>query len=600
MKYLNANTRSWAIIGVLAFGYMAILLVVSNSYYQLMLTLVPIWAVFGLSWNLLSGYTGLVSFGHGAFFGLGAYTVTLGAAMLGLTPWIGMPVGAIVGAIAGAVIGFPTFRLRGAYFALAMLAYPLALLNIFEWLGLQEVPFPMRTDAPILFMHFEDSRIYTAIALALLVAMLSLCLIVERSAFGISLRALGGNEPAAEAAGINTFRLKMEAIILSGAIAGLAGGFYATILLVVTPTVVFGMLTSAQAMIVTLFGGIGTIWGPVIGAAILLPLSETLRAELGSVLPGLQGIVFGVAIILVVLLAPDGLYWTIRERLRRRSLRANPEIREITAGQSNLVRMVVEDVTRPGADGAVESILEIQNISKAFGGLRALSRVTVTFRRGEVLGIIGPNGAGKTTLFNVLNGFLKPDTGDIIFEGTNIVGLKPNAICRLGIGRTFQVVRTFPRMTVLENVMVGGFSAERDKLSAERAAQDALKRLEIGHLTDAGVTELTNKELRLMELARALASRPKLVLMDEPLAGLGRAECEDFIKIVQRLSRLGISIAIIEHTMHAMVRLADRLIVLDHGTVLTAGPPQAVVADPKVCEAYLGTKWSQRAKAQIA
>lgn len=599
MEHGNTRSRDWLIVGVLAIIYSVILLNVHNSYYQLMLTLVPIWAVFSLSWNLFSGYTGLISFGHGAFFGLGAYAVTLGAKSA-LTPWLGMPVGAVLGAIAGAVIGYPTFRLRGAYFALAMLAYPLALLCIFEWLGLQEVAFPLRTDAPILFMHFEDPRIYTALALALLVATLGFCIVVERSRFGMALRAMGENEAAAEAAGINTFRLKMHAIVLSGAVAGLAGGFYATILLIVTPTSVFGMVTSAQAMIITLFGGIGTVWGPVIGAAVLVPLSESLRAALGSIIPGMQGIIFGVAIILVILLAPDGLFWTIRERLRARDRPNRPHGRAAASQQSKPADPAVATAAPTGVGGAPAPILQIRSVSKAFGGLQALSDVTITFDRGEVLGIIGPNGAGKTTLFNILNGFARPDSGDIIFEGTSIVGLKPNRICRLGIGRTFQVVRTFPRMTVLDNVVVGSFCVERDKAGAATAARAVMDRLDIGHLTGANVTELTSMELRRLELARALVSRPKLILMDEPLAGLGHFECDDFIRVLQGLCREGISIVVIEHTMHAMVRLADRLVVLDHGMVLMAGTPQRVVDDPKVCEAYLGTKWSQRVKAHVA
>lgn len=598
MRAPKVGIPYWAIIAILAVSYMAVIMVVRNSYYQLMLTLVPLWAVFGLSWNLFSGYSGLISFGHGAFFGLGAYAVTLGAAKFGLTPWIGIPIGAGLGALAGVVIGFPTFRLRGHYFALAMLAYPLALLYVFEWLGLQEVPFPLRSDAPLMFMHFEDQRIYAGLSLALLIAVLSLALRVERSAFGISLRAIGENEPAAEAAGVNTLRLKMKAIVLSGALAGLAGGFYAIILLVVTPTAVFGMLTSAQAMIVTLFGGIGTVWGPLIGAAILVPLSEILRAELGSVIPGLQGIVFGVAIILVILLAPEGVYWTAEERFLR-LMRSTP----LPAGDRGPLersRFVLRPTPVQKGRGETGSILDINDVSISFGGLRALSDVTLTLPREGVLGIIGPNGAGKTTLFNVLNGFLKPDSGDIVFERRNIAGLKPHQICRIGIARTFQVARAFPRMSVLENVVVAGLGVEADRVVAEARARAALERLEIGRHADAKVMELTNKELRLMELARALASQPKLILMDEPLAGLGRVECEEVIQIIRGLSREGVSIAIIEHTMHAMVRLADHLIVLDHGTVLTSGPPHQVVNDPKVCEAYLGTKWIKRAESRLA
>src|SRR5215469_14989455 len=308
-----------ALIAVISLAWLALGLVVTSSYYQLMLTLVPIWAVMGLSWNILSGYTGLVSFGHASFFGLGAYTVTIALVRYDVTPWLGIPMGMLVGALAGILIGYPTFRLRGHYFALAMLAYPLALLYVFSWLGYQEVALPMKREAPHWYMQFADFRIYTGLAVALLAAVMLLSLAVERSRFGMSLVAIKQNEPAAEAAGVDTLAWKMRAIVLSGAVAAAAGGLYAVVLLVGTPESVFGMLTSAQALIVTLFGGVGTFWGPVIGATILIPLSEALQAKLGDVLPGIQGVVFGAAIILVILLAPEGIFWCVRDRLPRRA-----------------------------------------------------------------------------------------------------------------------------------------------------------------------------------------------------------------------------------------------------------------------------------------
>src|SRR5690242_437000 len=295
MRSRRTLTTSLVAIAAIAAVWIGLSLVVTNSYYQLMLTLVPIWAVLGLSWNLLSGYTGLVSFGHAAFFGLGAYTVTIALVHFDITPWLGIPLGMVVGTIAGVVIGYPTFRLRGHYFALSMLAYPMALLYVFVWLGYQEVALPMKREAPAYFMQFSDYRVYIALAVGLLVVALLISLAIERSRFGLSLLAIKQNEPAAEAAGIDTLAWKMRAIMLSGALAAAAGGLYAVVQLVVTPESVFGMLTSAQALIVTLFGGVGTLWGPVIGAAILVPMSEALQAKLGNVLPGIQGVVFGAA-----------------------------------------------------------------------------------------------------------------------------------------------------------------------------------------------------------------------------------------------------------------------------------------------------------------
>ncbi|MGA0596216.1 ABC transporter permease subunit, partial [Enterovirga sp. CN4-39] len=420
---MNA-VRSLGPLALFALAYAAIAMVVTNSYYQLMLTLVLVWAIFGLSWNILSGYTGLISFGHAAFFGIGAYTTVLGQVYFNLSPWITIPIAVALGALAGLIVGFPTFRLRGHYFALAMLAYPLALLYVFEWLGYQELTLPMRRDAPFAYMQFEDPRINTIIALLMLVGTVLVTRLIERSRFGMALLAIKQNEAAAEAAGIDTLRWKLKAITVSAAIAAMAGGFYTVVLLVVTPPSVFGMLVSAQALTVAMFGGVGTVWGPVIGAVILIPISEILHAELGAKIPGIQGVVFGLAIVAVILLAPEGLYWRIRDVLRRRSLTklaAAPVSAEPSAAPGILPR-ATEEAERPQfGGGGGDVILSVQGVSKSFGGLKAVQNVSFDVLRGEILGIIGPNGAGKTTLFNLLNGFLRPDQGRVLLDGNEMV-----------------------------------------------------------------------------------------------------------------------------------------------------------------------------------
>ena len=579
--------RPLAAIAAFAAAYLFVGLIVQNQYYQLMLTLVLVWAIMGLSWNVFSGYSGLISFGHASFFGLGAYTVTLLLVKLDVTPWFGIPIGMVVGVIAGVVIGYPTFRLRGHYFALAMLAYPLALLYIFEWLGYQEVPLPMKREAPAAFMQFADHRVYVALALGMLVLAMLVSLWVERSRFGLALNALKQNEAAAEAAGIDTLAWKLKAIMISGAMAAAAGGFYAVVLLIVTPVTVFGMLTSAQALIVTLFGGVATVWGPVIGSLILIPLAEILHAELGHRIPGIQGVVFGLAIVLVIVLAPEGVLPRIRERLARRSPppAAAPQLDGPVATAAAARRAPAGDV-----------VLRVLNLSRAFGGLRAVQDVSFEVRKREVLGIIGPNGAGKTTLFNLLNGFIRPDAGEVTFAGERLLGLKPNRICRLGIGRTFQIMRPFPRMTVLDNVLVGAFVAEADDDRAVASARQALERVGLAARADSAASSLTTVELREMELARALASRPKLLLLDETLAGLGSQEIDRLLATINALAADGLTIVIIEHTMQAMVRLADRFVVLDHGAVLARGKPDEVTRDPRVIEAYLGKKWMAHAQ----
>jgi branched-chain amino acid transport system permease protein len=585
--------REWrSLLPIIVFTalYAVVSLSVTNSYYQLVMTLVPVWAIFGLSWNLLSGYTGLISFGHAAFFGVGAYAVVLGQIHFDLSPWIMIPIAAILGGVAGLLIGFPTFRLQGHYFALAMLAYPLAILYVFEWLGLQEVTLPIKRDNAAAYMQFADHRVYTLLALAMMLATILLTRAVERSRFGMALLAIKQNEAAAEAAGINTLAWKLRAVTLSGAIAGAVGGFYAVVLLVVTPQSVFGMLVSAQALTVAMFGGVGTVWGPVIGSVILIPLAETLNAEAGSRFPGIQGVIYGLAIICVILLAPEGLFWKIRDFLRKRSaapVTASPGKPNVASGTSaELVPL------RPKrSPGTGDVVLEVRNLSRAFGGLKAVQDVSFKLRQNEILGIIGPNGAGKTTLFNLLNGFLRPGTGQILLDGREMSGRKPHELCEAGIGRTFQIMRPFLRMSISDNVVVGAYVRARTDAEARQLAADAIARVGLSGIADRIAGELTTKELRLMELARALAGQPRILLLDETLAGLGHDEANEVVAVIQRLARDGMTIAIIEHTMQAMVRLVDSFLVLDHGAVIVEGEPEAVTRDSRVIEAYLGKKW---------
>jgi branched-chain amino acid transport system permease protein len=679
-----SGRRNLLLLCILAVAYPAAALLVDNSYHQLIFTLVLVWACFGLSWNMLSGYTGLVSFGHAAFFGLGAYAAVLGQIYLGLTPWLMIPVSAVIGAAAGLLVGLPTFRLRGHYFALAMLAYPLALLYVFEWLGYQEVTFPMKRENAAAYMQFSNPGMYTVVAMGMLVLFVALTRYVERTRFGMALIAIKQNEAAAEAAGIDTLRWKLKAIALSGAIAGATGAFYAVVLLVVTPVSVFGMLVSAQALTVAMFGGVGTVWGPIIGAAILVPLGEVLHAELGARYPGIQGVILGIAIIAVILAAPEGVFWKARDYLRRRVTRSgaganagsnaganagsnagsnssgaigtvlppspavaatvpadaqrssgggplpasvssnhamSSALRGMADGAAAFVPMAFEtmpaseaaatiaatadraamerstaSVGGPGISAARDDapILEVRGVSRRFGGLQAVRDVSFSVRRGMILGIIGPNGAGKTTLFNLLNGFLRPDTGQVLVHGVDMAGRKPHVLCAAGVGRTFQVMRPFMRLTVLQNVQVGAYVKSRGEAHARELARQAVARVGLSDCADQPASTLTTRQLRLMELARALAGQPELLLLDETLAGLGHGEVDDVLAVIRSLSADGMTIVIIEHTMQAMVRLVDQFVVLDHGEVLVVGDPASITHDTRVVEAYLGKKWSAR------
>ena len=372
---MATRARGWIAIGaVIALG-LVLSFALTERYHHRVLTLVFLWATMGLAWNIISGYAGQISFGHQAYFGIGAYVTVLLAATLHLTPWLGMLAGVVVAVIAAVLIGTPTFRLAGIYFALATLAYPLIFRIVMDFLGYQEVAIPMVREQPGLFMQFADPRHFDLLALGILAATLVLSRLIETSRLGYSLRAIKENEQAAEAMGVDSFRCKLTAYMLSAAPAAVVGAVYAhAILFIVTPEAVFGVIVIVQTLTVCLVGGAGTLWGPLIGAAIMIPMSEILDTTVGDRLPGIQGVVYGAALMAVMMYAPEGLYWRLRHTLLALTSGAAPSTRPIPA----VPTAPAATTTAPAVPGA--ALMDVRGISKAFLGLQALSDVSFDVR----------------------------------------------------------------------------------------------------------------------------------------------------------------------------------------------------------------------------
>jgi ABC-type branched-subunit amino acid transport system ATPase component/ABC-type branched-subunit amino acid transport system permease subunit len=553
---------------------------VENRYYQIILASVPIWASLATSWNVFSGYSGLGSFGHASFFGVGAFTITLLQIHAGLNPWLGLLAAIVMGAVVAVAIGLVTFRLRGHYFALAMLAYPLSLMYVFEWLGFHEISIPLNREKPLLFMQFTEPFHYTVFAVVLLAACAIISLFIERSRFGLILQTIKQDEMAAKASGISLLYWKTVTLAVSGAMGSAAGAVYVEVLLVTTAREVFGVFVSASALIFAMFGGAGSFWGPLIGAVILVPLSEALRASAGEAIPALEGVVYGAAIVLVAKLMPEGIFWRVYD------LMASSRPRRSTISAVSVASPVEKGV--PGS-------LVLSNISLAFGAVQVAKDISLTIKAGSITGIVGPNGAGKTSLFNIVNGFLAPSAGDIVMSGTSIKALGTHARALNGLGRTFQVARVFARLSVFDNILAGATAKTPDMDEARKLATWAAHIAELDDCLDMPASQVSAFHVRLIEIARALAGRPTVLLLDETLAGLSHDESFEIVRIVKKLREQGITIVIIEHTMSAMVQLVDRMIVLDQGSLLADGPPREVLRDKRVITAYLGSKWAANA-----
>lgn len=534
-------------------------------------------AVFGLS--VVLGLCGQINLAQAAFFGLGAYAVGLGTTDLHMSYWLCLVAGCLVALVAGAFLGMSTLRLGGHYLAMVTISFQqimtLVMINAI-WLthGPDGVS---RIGRPSLF---TTSQSYLAFCVAVLAIVGYLVWHLPDTKLGRAMRAVRDNELAAGVNGIDVFRTKVYAFALCAVLGGLAGGLFAGGFAYVSPDQ-FSFAESIVFLTMSLLGGVASPIGSVIGTGLLILIPEWLRF-LKSV-PGLYLAIYGLFVILIIRFMPDGIWgfftsWFDRYRTKAK---APPAIKPLQL--------------KPALVGG-DTVLEVKGLSKHFGGLKAVDNVDIAVKRGGVHALIGPNGSGKTTTLNVLSGLYKATSGTILLDGTDITNMPPHQRTIAGLGRTFQNIRLFRSMTALENVEIGAERSGNTMIGAGGAAvlteraMEALTFVGLGNRANELITSFSYGHQRLIEIARALAANPTLLLLDEPAAGLNSTEKLELHELLKRIAAQGLTILIIDHDMTLVSEAAQHITVLNFGRRIADGESMAVLRHPDVVSAYLGSE----------
>jgi branched-chain amino acid transport system permease protein len=533
----------------------------ANGYYLALGISILYFTILATAWAMFSGPTRYVSLATAAFIGLGAYT----AAVLGETmPWpIVLLAAAAFGALVAAITGLSTLRLSGIYFVIFSFGLAELIRQLVIW---YEVNVHKSVGRYLFSALTQDVLYWQLLGLTALVFMAGWLL--GRSRYGLALRAIGADETAAGHSGIDATRVKLGVFMLSSVFMSVTGAVMAPRWTYIDPSIAFNPMISFQVVIMALLGGAGSLFGPVLGVIPLVLLFEVLTATL----PNHFSILLGAIFVLIVMALPKGVIGLVDTWL------------------VDTWRQPARTDHAPGVTDEAGPLLVVDGVGKSFSGLRAVDQVSFEVTRGEIVGIIGPNGSGKTTLLNMLSGALLPSSGAVRFGGMTITGLRPYRIARLGLARTFQLVRVMPDLTVAENVAAALLFGAAPPVSGNttQSSRQLLDLVGLGSMRDTPAGELTYIDQKRLELARALALGPRLVLLDEWLAGLNPSELDIGIALIAKLRDGGMTIIMVEHVMVAIRALCGHCIVMNAGSVIARGVPDAVLSDPKVVAAYLG------------